>query len=248
MAKAGIMAPGDFKSDHGISRRQVAPWWHTWLLLLILLLITLFGMWSQRRSSSGAEIASGHSGVVPLYVSLILMEWALFSFVRFGFRRGGTTVGEVVGEKWNHWRSIARDVAIAIPFWIVWEAAGRFTHFILGSDQAKKIDILLPQTILETLLWVGVSVSAGICEEIVYRGYLQRQFVALTGSPIIAVLSQGVIFGVGHAYQGAKQVVVITVLGVLFGLLAWWRKNLRPGIIAHTWADIFGGWIERLFT
>ena len=124
--------------------------------------------------------------------------------------------------------------------------AGRFAHFLLGPDQAKKIDILLPETILENLLWVGVSISAGICEEIVYRGYLQRQFLALTGSPIIAVLAQGIIFGVGHAYQGAKQVVVITVLGLLFGLLAWWRKNLRPGIIVHAWADIFGGWIERL--
>jgi CAAX protease family protein len=174
------------------------------------------------------------------------MEWALFAFVRFGLGKAGTAVGEVVGEKWNHGKTIARDVAIAIPFWIVWEAAGRFAHFLLGPDQAKKIDILLPETILEILLWVGVSISAGICEEIVYRGYLQRQFLALTGSPIIAVLAQGIIFGVGHAYQGAKQVVVITVLGLLFGLLAWWRKNLRPGIIVHAWADIFGGWIERL--
>ncbi len=230
------------------SRGQVAPWWHTWLLLLILLMITLFGMWSQHRKTPGPAIAGGHSEVVPLYVSLIFMEWALFLFVRFGFKKGGTSVPEVVGVKRSDWRSIVRDVAIAIPFWVVWEAAGRFTHFFLGPDQAKKIDILLPQTVLEILLWVGVSVSAGICEEIVYRGYLQRQFLALTGSPILAVLAQGVIFGVGHAYQGAKQVVVITVLGVLFGLLAWWRKNLRPGIIAHAWSDIFGGWIERLVT
>ena len=95
---------------------------------------------------------------------------------------------------------------------------------------------------------MGVSVSAGICEEIVYRGYLQRQFLALTRSSIVAVLAQAVIFGLGHAYQGAKQVVVITVLGLLYGLLAWWRKSLRPGILAHAWSDIFGGWIERLIT
>jgi len=69
-----------------------------------------------------------------------------------------------------------RDVAIAIPFWIVWEAAGRFTHFILGPDQAKKIDILLPQTILEILLWVGVSVSAGICEEMSIEGICRGSF------------------------------------------------------------------------
>jgi hypothetical protein len=37
-------------------------------------------------------------------------------------------------------------------------------------------------------------------------------------------------------------------LGLLYGLLAWWRKSLRPGIVAHAWSDIFGGWIERLIT
>jgi hypothetical protein len=98
------------------------------------------------------------------------------------------------------------------------------------------------------LLWVGVSVSAGICEEIVYRGYLQRQFLALSRNFVIAILAQALIFGIGHAYQGAKQVVVITVLGLLFALLASWRKSLRPGIISHAWADIFSGWIERLIT
>jgi hypothetical protein len=237
------MVAHTYKSDLATSRRQVAPWWHTWLLLLILLLITLLGIWSQRHNSSGTSIASSHSGVVPLYVSLIVMEWALFSFVRFGFSKGGTTVGEVVGEKWNHWRGILRDVAIAIPFWIAWEATWRLAHFILGPDQAKKIDILLPKTILEVLLWVGVSVSAGICQEIVYRGYLQRSFWLLPAAPSSPF---GSFSDVGHAYQRAKQVVAITVLGLLYGLLAWWRKNVRPGIIAHAWGDIFAGWIARL--
>ena len=231
-----------------VTRRQVAPWWHTWLLLLILLVITSFGVWSQHRNSSGAAIASSHSGIVPLYVSLMVIERALFSFVWYGIRKGGTTIREVIGGKWNHWTSVVRDLAIAVPFWIVWEATGRFTHFILGPDQAKNIDILLPQTILEILLWMGVSVSAGICEEIVYRGYLQGQILALSGSPVIAVLAQGLIFGVGHVYQGAKQVVVITVLGLLYGLLAWWRKTLRPGIVSHAWSDIFSGWVEKLIT
>jgi membrane protease YdiL (CAAX protease family) len=242
------MASDPHKSDYETARTQVAPWWHTGLLLLILLAVTLFGMWSQNRSNSGGAIASTHSGIAPLYVSLIIMEWALFLFVRWGLSKSGNTVSELVGGKWSDWKSIARDVAVAIPFWVVWESAGRFTHFLLGSDQAKKIDILLPQTIIEILLWVGLSVSAGICEEIVYRGYLQRQFLALTRSSIIAILAQGIIFGIGHAYQGAKQVVVITVLGLLFGLLASWRKSLRPGIISHAWSDIFGGWIERLIT
>jgi len=51
-------------------------------------------------------------------------------------------------------------------------------------------------------------------------------------------VAQGVLFGVGLWYQGGKMVIVITVLGVLFGIFAQWRKSLRPGMIAHAWGDI----------
>ncbi len=38
--------------------------------------------------------------------------------------------------------------------------------------------------------------------------------------------------------------ITITVYGALFGLLAWWRRSLRPGMIAHAWTDIFSGVIS----
>src|SRR5450432_651215 len=57
----------------------------------------------------------------------------------------------------------------------------------------------------------------------------------------LAVVLQALVFGAGNAYQGAKQVVVISVLGALYGVLAAWRKNLRPGMIAHTLSDVVGG-------
>jgi hypothetical protein len=39
---------------------------------------------------------------------------------------------------------------------------------------------------------------------------------------------------------------VISVLGMLFGILAAWRKNLRANIIAHAWSDVWGGWLQML--
>ena len=83
-----------------------------------------------------------------------------------------------------------------------------------------------------------MSITAGFCEELVFRGYLQRQALGLTGSVALAVLAQAVLFGVAHWYQGVKMVVLITVLGILFGVLAHWRKSLRPGMIAHAWGDV----------
>jgi membrane protease YdiL (CAAX protease family) len=87
--------------------------------------------------------------------------------------------------------------------------------------------------------------SAGFCEEVVFRGYFQIQLRALSGHAVPAIVGQAVIFGIAHGYQGIRNVTVITGLGVLFGLLAHWRRSLAPGIAAHAWTDIVAGLILR---
>jgi len=87
-------------------------------------------------------------------------------------------------------------------------------------------------------------VTAGICEEMAFRGYLQRQFHALTGNVAWAILLQALVFGIAHGYQGWRNVVIISVLGVLFGVLAAWRKNLRANIISHAFGDFWSGWLK----
>ena len=108
------------------------------------------------------------------------------------------------------------------------------------------MDSLLPQSLLEVLIWIGTSVTAGICEEMAFRVYLQRQFHALSGTIVMAVLGQGLVFGRFHAYQGWDNVIVICVLGVLFGILAAWRRNVRANIMVHVWADVCSGWLKFL--
>jgi membrane protease YdiL (CAAX protease family) len=104
---------------------------------------------------------------------------------------------------------------------------------------------LLPRGILESLVWIPVALSAEFCEEVAFRGYLQKQFRAITGSAGWAVLFQAIVFGIGHLYEGVGPVAKITLFGVLFGLLAVWRRSLRPGMIVHAWSDIFGVIIFR---
>ena len=136
------------------------------------------------------------------------------------------------------------DLTIALPFWLLWEGTAYVVHSLLGPSSAKTVDTLLPQSVLEILVWIATSIIAGVCEEMAFRGYVQRQFHALTGSIVMAVSGQGVVFGLFHFYQGWKNVIVICVLGVLFGALAAWRRNLRSNIIVHAWADVWSGWFK----
>jgi membrane protease YdiL (CAAX protease family) len=146
--------------------------------------------------------------------------------------------------RWTSWKSLVIDVGIAVPFWVLWEGAGYGVHWLLGPGSARSVVSLLPQSLLEILIWIATSMTAGICEEMVFRGYVQRQFHALTGSVVMAVLGQGLVFGLVHSYQGWKNVIVICVLGILFGILAAWRRNLRTNIMVHAWADVWSGWLS----
>ncbi len=222
-------------------RKLIAPLRHTVILLLIQAVLIAGGIYMQHQPGAGPDLALQHRGIVPLYLSMIVLEWGLFYYVWVGVRKTTGGLFNLVGGRWSTWKDVLLDLAVALPFWVLWEATARLVHFVLGPDQAKSIDVLLPQGLLEVALWLVLSASAGFCEEVVFRGYFQKQFQALTGSAAVAVLAQAVVFGVGHAYQGFKQVVVITMLGLLYGLLAAWRKTLRPGILAHAWSDVFSG-------
>jgi CAAX protease family protein len=223
----------------------VAPLWHTVLLLAILLMLALGGARLQTRSSSAPGVIAQHQGLTAIYLSTLVFEWALVGYVWLGIRRRAR-LRDLVSGHWSGLGDVGRDLVIASLFWGVFEATGWLMHFLLGPDTARSMSTLLPQGALEIALWVLVSASAGFCEEAVFRGYLQRQFHAFSRSALVAVLAQAVVFGISHGYQGVKQVVIITVLGMLYGLLAWWRRSLRPGILAHAWSDIFSGILSPL--
>ena len=54
------------------------------------------------------------------------------------------------------------------------------------------------------------------------------------------------VFGMMHAYQGWRAVVLISIIGMMFGGLVAWRKTLRVGMVAHGGQDIWAGWLSQV--
>ena len=233
--------PADSMSGIGNERRLLAPAWHTAVLGAILLGTYFAGAWLQSRAGAGPGIAPNHRGVLGVYLAAMALDWALFYYVWRFTTRGGTPLRDLVGGRWASARDVALDVAIAVPFWVVWSLTAQLVHRLLGPSAAKSVDVLLPRTFLEAAVWILVCLTAGFCEEVIFRGYLQKQLYALTGSAAVAVVLQAAAFGIGHGYQGVKNVAVITVLGLLYGVLALWRGSTRPGMLAHAWSDVYAG-------
>lgn len=224
------------------SPKHVAPWWHTTLLVALFLGMAVSGAFFQRHARSEPGMLQQHPNMLPLYLSLIVTEWGLFAYVwRAGLRKTGVKLSEVIGGRWASARDVFADVAIALGFWGAWIGIDKAWDRWLGPEHAASIQALLPQRAVEIVLWIGVCISAGICEEFAFRGYFQRQFEAFTHRKWIALVLQALLFGIAHGYQGIEACVKIAVYGALFGLLALWRKSLRPGMMAHAWSDIMSG-------
>ncbi len=230
--------------------QAIASWRHTAGFVGIMVLTAVAGFAGQHRSTdaatTGAGQLAGHGAAIPVYLAALVMDWLLFYFCWLGVRWHGGNLETLTGGRWKTWKQLVNDVVVTLPFWLLWELAAYGTHWLLGPSDAKSISALLPQSAIEVLLWIGVSITAGFCEEVAFRGYLQRQLHAASGSVVVAVLGQAAIFGIAHGYQGFENVVVIVVLGVLYGALAAWRRNLRANMIAHGWADFWEGWLKQV--
>jgi membrane protease YdiL (CAAX protease family) len=220
--------------------KLIAPWWHTELLITLFLGIAVGGAVFQWHARREPGMLQQHPQVVLLYLSIIAMEYGLFVYVwKGGLRRTGTKLSDLIGGRWASPKHVLVDLGLAVALWGLWSAIERVHYF--GTGHAASIQTFLPQRALEVFIWIGVSISAGFSEELVFRGYFQRQFQTLTHSRWIALFLQAVLFGISHGYQGIEACVRITLFGTLFGLLALWRGSLRPGMMAHAWSDILSG-------
>jgi uncharacterized protein len=220
-------------------RKLIAPLWHTIVLVLFLIGYAYHGR------TVVAHVEGMHlTSKVSLYLVMILLELTLLSYVWFlGVKPAGGSVRDLIGGRWSSAADVLRDVGVAFLFWLVVIVVLVGLQFSIGQSPqtAKAVFMLAPSSLSEMIVWVLLSVTAGICEEFIFRGYLQKQFFAITGSEAAAVALQAVFFGIAHSYQGANSIVKIAVYGALFGMLAVYRRSLRPGMIQHAAQDSFAG-------
>jgi len=238
MADTATVSP---QALSAIDRNPVAPLWHTVAFLLLIL-----GLSSLQAAK--LHVLGEHSRV-ETYLSGIVMEIVLVLYVwLLGLRPRGKRLRDLIGGRWSTPMDVLRDIGVALLFWCAVIGFLVTMRFVLGDNAqgTRAVKMLLPRTAAEMVSYVALCVTAGFCEEFLFRGYLQRQFLAWSGSVEAAVALQAVVFGIGHLYQGWKGALTITLYGAMFGILAVIRKSLRPGMIQHAMQDSFTGIVGSL--
>jgi len=216
--------------------RAVAPWWHTGLVLVVLAAGSFASL--LQNGLPNAHLP-GLNTRLSSYLTVIGEEWLLAWLIWLALRRRLLAVDDLALGGWRTFGAFARDLGIAVAFTVLTVLLTNLLMFYIGTQVAVIADIV-PHSGLELAAWFAMAASASFCEELTFRGYLLHQFSAWTGSRIAGIVMQGVMFGLSHGFYH-RGMAVIMVHGCLLGVLAQWRRSLRPGMLAHMLQDGLGG-------
>jgi membrane protease YdiL (CAAX protease family) len=99
---------------------------------------------------------------------------------------------------------------------------------------------LLPRTAGERRLFTVVGLTAGVCEEWLYRGFFLAVVAAVAGGPPswVLVAVAGVAFGLAHAYQGRAGIVLTGALGGVMAVLYLGTGSLLLPVLLHAAIDL----------
>jgi membrane protease YdiL (CAAX protease family) len=214
-------------------------------LIAILLLLDYFVLWPAFLRWS--EVNPGRarlwlwSGWMVMLWSLVAVGVALWLFEA----RAWESLRLVVPHGWRLWGAGGLVLILVITYGrtvVKIARSKRQTRIKMGNPHVEK---LAPHTRSELGCWVATSVSAGFCEEFIFRGYLIWVFQPVLGLWGAAAFSV-VVFAVAHAYQGVNGILATGLAGSLLTLVVLISGSLWPAIALHVLTDIGTGLVAWL--
>jgi membrane protease YdiL (CAAX protease family) len=152
------------------------------------------------------------------------------------------------------WTARREDVPLWRPAdaWLLWSVvtAAVLLVMILATRRIRRgaverreprVYFAIPQGAREMLLWIAVSLMAGVAEEVVYRGVFTDLLTRLTGSQGVAWGVAVLAFTVAHANQGLRAASVIAVFALSAHVLVSLTETLAFAIALHAAYDIYAG-------
>jgi uncharacterized protein len=217
--------------------------WDFWLIFFLLaILIPWRGR--VRLKTLLARPVIGTKEKLALYGSTIAFQWMLMGVVAWrSFARGltATQLGLVT--------HFTVDLVLVTFLGIV--GFGAFQWFNLRRVSRMDGEVpdfmrqlagrILPATPVEFAPYCALAVTAGVCEEFLYRGFAMAALNRAGLATWVVVLISSILFGLAHTYQGRSGVGGTTLMGLVLGGTRAAVQSLFPVMIWHSVVDIVAG-------
>ena len=212
------------------------------VLVVVASLVEQFWFWPQFRAgvASGDPEARGRG-----YQRGIIGQWAFVVAAAAIWIAHGRTLTDLRLSAPGGWRLVLGIVIVGAMVALVIlqiRALMRVTDArrVVLRPKLGSVSFLMPHTVREYRWFLVLSITAGICEELLYRGYLTWFLAPWLGTPgaFVAVV---VLFGIGHAYQGRKGAIRATLAGAVMAAIVLATGWLVPAMIVHALVDAGSG-------
>lgn len=219
--------------------------WDGWVLTFALVVVVPALGYRRFRQF----LARGDQ-VVPLrrkltfYGRVVCLQWFLVAAMLVVLRRHGLSAGDA-GERLGDVR-LTLIVTLALLFVlavvsgiILWRLRRAQPAALLAT--VGRLRRLMPACGVEVVAFAVVCLTAGVCEELLYRGWLVNILLVASGSTWVAVMVGAIVFGIGHAYQGVKGILRTAFVGLQLAILFVVLGSLVPGQVLHVGVDLLAG-------
>ena len=197
-----------------------------------------------------AAIGADRGALRRAYLRTMATQW-IFALIAIGaVREGGGSLADLGVRALRLGDSAQLQLPDAGSLGLALTVGGAFgiilgvlrTRTAKGRDQLRRALIparpLLPQTFAERALWACVALTAGFCEELIFRGMMPRFLGRQLGDPLAGMLLAVLAFGAAHLYQGARGVIGTTVLGAYFAFVVLCTHSIWPAVLLHSLVDL----------
>jgi membrane protease YdiL (CAAX protease family) len=217
--------------------------WDIWLIFFALAVILPWRGRVRMKKLLALERVNTMDRLV-LYASTIAFQWAAVAIVGWRAWAHSFTLSDVGLARPDKTKTalvaLTGSVLIGALQWMNLRRVARMKAPTRGFLQVLA-ERILPQTGIERLPYFALAMTAGLCEEFLYRGFamaaLQRAGLAIWA----IVLLSAVLFGLAHLYQGRAGLVSTLLVGAVFGSARIAYHSLIPVIAWHTTLDAVAG-------
>jgi membrane protease YdiL (CAAX protease family) len=217
-----------------------------WDIWLIFFLLGVFVPWRgrYRLRALQAKPSVGPAERISLYHSTIAFQWLAVAVVAWRAWTHGFSIAQLglsaLGAPKPIVAAIVGSGVMATLQWFNLRRMGRLPGKARERLQALAQRIL-PQSPRERASFFALSVTAGICEEFLYRGFAMAA-LARAGLPSWSVIViSSLLFGAAHLYQGRSGLAGTMLLGLLFALARVALGSLIPVMAWHAAVDLVAG-------
>lgn len=208
-----------------------------WLFAALAVILVLAPLASALLAK---RVQTGPGAKHARYARSLVVLWAMTWLALYALRlhaEGPQDVGWIAPRDWIY------PYVLVLSFVAVLGFLGATSARSGDQEYAERIRRIAPLTTGDWFWYVPLAISAGVCEEFLYRGYALHVVSALTHSVAIGVVLSTAAFGLAHAYQGRRGIIGTTIFGLFFAMVVVVWGSLWPCVIGHALQDLIGGFI-----